>query len=47
MYVLYSIVVSFWELIEKLNDIIGDDIVMDFFNDLGILKRKIGKKNTW
>ena len=44
MYELYSIVVSFWELIDKLNDIIGDDIVLDFFNYLGILKRKIGNK---
>ena len=44
MYELYSIVVFFWELIDKLNDIIGDDIVLDFFNYLGILKRKIGNK---
>ena len=38
---LYLIVVNFWELMDKLNDKVGDDIVLDFFNDLEATRRKI------
>ena len=44
MEILYIIIVNFWELMDKLNDKVGDDIVLDFFNDLGAIRRKIRDK---
>ena len=41
MLFLYDIVVKFWEAIDKLNDKIGDDVVMNFFDDLSDRRRQI------
>ena len=41
MEIIYVIIVNFWQLMDKLNDKVGDDIVLDFFNDLGAIRRKI------
>jgi hypothetical protein len=41
MLFLYGLVVKFWELVDKLNDKIVDDVVMDFFEDLSDRRRQI------
>ena len=39
-----EIAVRFWELMDKLNDKVGDDIILDFVYDVGDIKRKISGK---